>query len=291
MSWLIEWQALSARIQGLLDAANFFFNSQRNCSSDDRGVREKILLKTAMDIESDLAKFREGFFSILSAQACECIERFLLVVKGLGQYGQTGKGFLPADVQLLLTGLSAFRAEFAYIITDNQAMVRRITERAFIHLQRSVVADCDIRQKWQQAFSEGEVRCEQVGAVHLLSHGIWAFKVNAEGGRTDLVMNEPLPNFSQIESAADALVLTEWKLVRAESELSDRIDSAKRQVGIYASGVLGGIELTNYRYLIMVSEHSMKMPDDQVVDNNKYRHINIAVAPLIPSVAARVGGK
>ncbi len=54
MSWLSEWQALSSRINGLIDAANFFFNSQRNSSSDDRGVREKVLLKTAMDIKNDV---------------------------------------------------------------------------------------------------------------------------------------------------------------------------------------------------------------------------------------------
>lgn len=288
MSWLSEWQALSSRINGIVDAANFFFNSQRNSSSDERGVRKKVLLKTAMDIENDLARFTEGFCSVIPVQACECIERFLQMVKGLGQYDQTGEGFLPSDVQLLITGLAAFRSEFAYIISDNEAISKRITERAFIHLQRSIVADSSIRQKWQDAFKKREERCEQLGAVHLLSHGIWAFKVDAAtGGKTDLIMNEPLSNFGQIESTADALVLTEWKLVRTKSELASKIDSAKKQASIYSSGILGGIELAHYRYLVMVSEQGMIMPGDETVDAIKYRHVNIAVDPSSPSAEAR----
>lgn len=114
---------------------------------------------------------------------------------------------------MLLTALAALRSEFTYIISDKEAVSKRITERAFSHLQRSIVVDSEIRKIWQEAFSERDERCEQLGAVHLLSHGIWAFKVNAMAGRTDLIMNEPLPDFTEIEGSDDALVLTEWKKV------------------------------------------------------------------------------
>lgn len=287
MSWLDEWRALSARIQGLLDAGMFFFSAQHTSSADDREVKRKILLRTAEKIINDLAGFKDNCVSILPTPAYDCIDRLINDVAEMIRLRPDTWQAVSGDCQFALTSLAAFRSEFDYIVSDNQAVVRRITERAFIHLQRSIVADLVVRDKWEKAFNEREDRCEQLGAVHLLSHGIWAFKINAQGGRTDLVMNEPLPNFSQIESAADGLVLTEWKLVRAETNLTNKIESARRQAGIYSTGVLGGIELANYRYLVMVSEHSMKMPDDDVVDTIRYRHINIAVVPQTPSVTAK----
>jgi len=50
---------------------------------------------------------------------------------------------------------------------------------------------------------------------------------------------------------------------------------------------LGGIELTKYRYLVMVSEKSMEMPSDPIEDMIVYRLINVAVTPDKPSVEAK----
>ncbi|RZB30533.1 MAG: hypothetical protein SRB1_02813 [Desulfobacteraceae bacterium Eth-SRB1] len=118
-------------------------------------------------------------------------------------------------------------------------------------------------------------------------HGVWAFKADATGGRTDLILNEPLPSASVIESSADALVLTEWKLVKSSNELHDKIKEAQKQAEIYNSDVLGGIEIRNYYYLVMVSERRMEMPEDTINSSTKYRHINIAVNPKSPSKEAR----
>ena len=164
-----------------------------------------------------------------------------------------------------------------------------LSERAFVHLQRSIIVDDEIRKKWIIAYKEHETKCERLGALHLLLHGIWAFKVDAIGGKTDLVLNEPLSITTIVENTADALVLTEWKIVKAQDELQDKIKEAQKQAALYSSGVLGGIEIANYRYLVMVSEERMKMPDDQVKGIVTYRHINIAVNPDTPSVEARTG--
>jgi len=102
-----------------------------------------------------------------------------------------------------------------------------------------------------------------------------------------LILNEPLDAMSEVEKAAETLVLTEWKLVQSKKELQKRIDEAQKQAKIYNSDVLGGIELKNYCYLVMISENTMKMPDDFVIDNVKYKPINIAVNPKTPSVEAR----
>jgi hypothetical protein len=75
-------------------------------------------------------------------------------------------------------------------LSDVQESIRTYSERAFAHLQRSIVADEEIQRKWLCAFGKGEVACEKLGGVDLLSHGIWAFKVDARGARTDLVFQD-----------------------------------------------------------------------------------------------------
>ncbi|TET66255.1 MAG: hypothetical protein E3J56_14680 [Candidatus Aminicenantes bacterium] len=191
------------------------------------------------------------------------------------------------NVQFALTSLAAFQSGFSYVISDTQAMALRITERAFVHLQRSIMVDDDIRKNWIAAFDIGETKCEKLGALHLLSHGTWAFKAHGEKGRTDLILNEPLPDSSIIEKTSTALVLTEWKVVKNSNELDEKIKEAFEQTKLYVTGVLGGIELTNYRYLVMVSEKSTKMPSDFTEGTIVYRHINIPVNPKYPSVEAR----
>jgi len=191
-------------------------------------------------------------------------------------------------VQFALTALAAFQSEFSYVISDTQAMALRITERAFVHLQRSIMVDDGIKEKWKNAFNSGETKCEQLGAIHLLAHGIWAFKAHGEKGRTDLVLNEPLSDLALVEKTSTALVLTEWKAVKSEDDLDKKSNEAYEQTKLYVTGVLGGIELYNYRYLVMVSEKGMKMPSDISENNITYRYINIPVNPDTPSVEARI---
>ncbi len=67
-----------------------------------------------------------------------------------------------------LTALTEFRAEFEYLLADTEALARSLVDRAFIHLQRSLVVDPGLRGRWQKAFGAGEAACERLGAVHLL---------------------------------------------------------------------------------------------------------------------------
>jgi hypothetical protein len=194
-----------------------------------------------------------------------------------------------ANVQYALTSLASFRSEFDFLIADTQFIARKITERAFIHLQRCIVADSEMRKKWRKAYDEHETECEKLGATHLLQHGVWAFKANAEGARTDLILCEPKSPAFSVENIAEAIVLTEWKIVKSQDQLLDKATEALTQAELYSSGVLGGIEIANYRFLVMVTEKGMKMPDDQIEGNVTYRHINIAVNPDTPSVEARTG--
>lgn len=286
MSWITDWQAIQSRINGLIDAGSFFYRALQGTSADDRSVRKKVLLDGSRKIFDDLNIFMSNYESIIPPAAYDSLNRFLNNgdIKGLNF--DPPQNQIRGTVQFALTSLAAFCSEFTYLISDTQVIVRRVTERAFIHLQRSIIVDEAVRAKWIDAFNKNERDCEQLGAVHLLGHGVWAFKAK-EGGETDLVLNEPLPPFSVIESAADALVLTEWKLVKNKEELDSNIQAAKKQTEIYSPGVLGGIELANYRYLIMLSKGMMKMPDNRIEGAITYRHINIAVNPEYPSVEAR----
>jgi len=60
-----------------------------------------------------------------------------------------------------------------------------------------------------------------------------------EGERTDLIMGGPLKDLSQIEATSDALVLTEWKIVRKPNkELDQKCIQALNQAERYSSGIL-----------------------------------------------------
>ncbi len=276
-----------------MDSGSFFFGSLRGSSEDARSVKRKVLLKHAGSIFRDLKSFRSNYQSVLPPEAYQCINDFLSSqdVKDI-DFNPGGRGQSRGNVQFALTSLAAFRSEFSFLIADTQAIARRITERAFVHLQRSIMVHSTLRRNWIDAFDERpttEILCEQLGAVHLLSFGIWAFKVSAPGGRTDLVLNEPLETSFSIDSVADALVLTEWKIVRNIASLHEKIREARRQAELYSQGVLGGIELLNYRYLVMVSRENIDMPHDVLLNTITYKAINIAVDPRTPGITARRG--
>ena len=157
-------------------------------------------------IRQDIKRFSETYGSYISSASVACIKRFLDNYENLSDHEWTKLH----NVQASLTLLASFRSELNYQCCDIQSVSSRLTERAFVHLRRSIVVDATVRERWKKAFVAGERRCEKLGATHLLSHGIWAFKASAEGERTDLVLGEPLTDLAQVQSTAEALVLTEW---------------------------------------------------------------------------------
>jgi hypothetical protein len=171
----------------------------------------------------------------------------------------------------------------SFVLSDVQESIRATSERAFSHLQRSIVVDADLRTKWRRAFDEGEVACERLGAVHLLLHGIWAFKVDGAGARTDLVFQEPVQDLSAAQRYADGLVLTEWKKATFDDQALQRFAEARSQAQRYAQGVLGGNELRRYRYAVVVTQQQVEVPADTEQSGVVCRHINIAVEPQTPS--------
>jgi hypothetical protein len=143
--------------------------------------------------------------------------------------------------------------------------------------------------KWKKALDKNEIACERLGSIHLLSHGIFAFKVDALGARTDLVFNEP-PDTSLLMRGVEGLVLTEWKVADDATSAAEGFRMARTQGDLYKQGALADIELTRYRYLIVVSLKELPLnsipPDDSTSAGIIYRHINIVVQPAVPSKAA-----
>jgi hypothetical protein len=282
MSHTEPWRFLSGRIQGLLRAGELHarFQSVRSSDGYGRGAR----LREQMErIVAALKSFREAYQDSLPPAATAAVDEFLARTEGLIADTSSSPDSREERVWAALVMWGAFETEMSFLLADVQEMIRTRTARAFEHLQRSIVADPDIRRKWQAAFAAGETACEALGAVQLLSHGIWAFKVNAAGERTDLVYRDGAPDTARMQAVADGLVLTEWKKAADGADASALFESALMQAELYAQGALGGIELTRYRYLVLVSGKRVPEPGDRQTNSTLYRHVNIAVDPDSPS--------
>ena len=142
---------------------------------------------------------------------------------------------------------------------------------------------CGQDGQWHSTNTRNEF--EALGAVHLLGHGIFAFKVNAAGARTDLVIPDGDPTGADLY--ASGIVLTEWKIARKPSDSHAKFAEARRQAAAYASGPLASIELRSTRYAIVVTKELIDVPSDEEVGGILYRNVNISLNRKTPSVTSR----
>jgi hypothetical protein len=280
MTWQEEWKAISARIEAQMVAGNFLVQVlQKN--ADDPNNSVGTLIGQIRDTNDSLKKFVDHYRSVLPPSVCKVLDTYDSNAEILNPApGNPLFGLSPR-----LMRIQCLRSEVDYYLTDFTVLIKRLSERAFFHLQQCIIAASDISDRWLEAYNKDELSCEKLGAAHLLQHGIYAFKVNAEGGRTDLVFNEPI-EARDVARVADAMVLTEWKLIRQPGEAKNKAKVARYQSTRYQSGVLGGIELTDYRYIVLVSEDWLDNMPDAIENGITNRHINIAVSPSMPSRAA-----
>lgn len=281
MSFVSEWKVISTRINGLKDAVQYFIQYNQPDGKDTLG---KVLLPQVLDIYKLIDQFQDTYKTILPPTAQKCIDNYLAQDKDIINESATPYNGI-SRLKHLFTSLLSFQSELSFHFSDTQFVIHRITERAFVHLQRLIIVDETIRNNWVNGFKL-ETRCEMLGAVHFLSHGIWAFKAHAIYGRTDLVLGEPF-NLNQVEETSEGLVLTEWKLVKNVNDIQKEASAAHSQAKSYSEGVLAGIELRNYRYLVLVSEKQITLPKDIVEGEVIYKYKNIAISPDVPSRAAK----
>src|SRR5260370_39645264 len=132
----------------------------------------------------------------------ERLEHYYELTHGLDQAPSSGRIQGVAAVLMI-------RVHFAYLIHDTEIEGRNATELAFEHLRRLIVVNAKVREEWAEAFKQREERSESLGAVHLLSHAIWAFKVTGSGAATDLVYREPMVQSPILIRTEQAHVLTD----------------------------------------------------------------------------------
>jgi len=275
--WRTTWYALSCRIEALVDVGSRYLAAVQAWGSDYYGVGNDIV-QDGQNIVRDLERFHRDFHSVLPPIARDYIKGFL------DKYKHRHRKFsgIPG-VQATLTMLGALRGELNYLLSTHVDASRNLVSRAFLHLQRSIVADERIGASWKDAFRAGEPACEALGAAHLLLHGIWAFKASATGERTDLVMGTPLAITAEIERASEALVLTEWKVIRKEDKMETKAQQALVQAKRYSAGVLAGFELSTIRYLVLVTKDIRDVPPPIIEGDVTYEYILVAVSPAAPS--------
>ncbi|WP_242344374.1 hypothetical protein [Anaeromyxobacter terrae] len=284
MGFRTDWNALVARIDGLASGGMFVVQATDAVGSDFYGIINAQLLPTAARIFQALVEFQNAHENALPPAARGALFEFL---KKQERFFSDGRAMGFAGLQAMVALLLSIKTEVSYFLADSEFAAHRLVERAFAHLKRSIVVDPELAARWRSAFETHETHCERLGAVHLLGHGLWGFKASAIGGATDLVLGEPLSSTDRIETAAEALVLTEWKRLQDEAALPEMITSARKQAEKYAGGVLGGTELRSYRYIVIVSGRDVQVPADEVQGGVTYRHINVPVIPRAPSAYAR----
>jgi hypothetical protein len=285
-----EWKRLAAAIRGLTKASQLTADLYAGRNQEAAGAY-KDLANAAESITGILTAFGLSL-PIAAADAKSVIERASKKILELLATGDSGPDFHLMNVKFAIVMLGRVESQLSYLLADREAELRSLTERAFEHLQRTIVVDIAQRKTWVAAWENHETECEKLGAIHLLAHGIWAFKATANGGHTDLVYQEPIRDLGAAIRASEGLVLTEWKrLPKAGGDVDDCFKQARAQAKLYAAGVLGGSELRRTRYAVLVSGGQVSIPPDVIEGEVTYRHINIAVAPQVPSKAARAASR
>jgi len=288
MSWHKEWKAIEKSISDFKDICKDFVSAMGVQKSDAYGTKKNAILPMACEIAERITILGQRYSSQLPTTALERIKELEDLHFESGCITPVMQKD-PTSVAHFSTRLQKFRSDFNYLTSDLEGTAVRLTARAFIHLQRSIVADASVREKWKAALDQHEMACEKLGAVHLLQHGIWSFKVDSIGERTDLVLGEVLRDqaLEDVYLTAEGLVLTEWKKA-TQSNSKQKYQEAFVQAERYARGSLAAIELKSYRYLVIVSTGFLdNIPPDFEKDGINYKHINIAVDPSSPSTQAR----
>lgn len=288
MSWDLEWNSIENQIQEFDRLCSNYINTMGVKSEDVFGVVKNIIFPSCKELLERIELYKERYHSILSVKALESIEALLIQFQGHLENSATS--VQPGAILFYKEKLNKLAFDFNYYTKELDGSVFRKSERAFIHLQRTLVVNSNERKLWKDAFNTHETIIEGLGAAHLLLHGIWAFKIDSGGQRTDLVFEEKFSDstLGEVRTASEGLVLTEWKLVKNPKDTNNKSMEAHKQAKIYSAESLAELELRKYRYLVMVSLKQLEdLPEDFTENGIKYRYVNIAIEPENPSTRSR----
>jgi hypothetical protein len=288
LSYAEHWAALAAQIRSLQRAGELFGLFQ-SYHKEDTYAAGTFLREQCGALVQSLEQFRHDFAGSLPSATIARIDHFLGT--RIVQAAKDAKTEQIEAARGALVALAAFEAEITFLLAGRQEQIRARSERALLHLQRILAVDPDVSAKWKEAFNTREDACERLGSVHFLSHGIYAFKVDAVGAVTDLVYPEPPPD-ALLAQAVEGMVLTEWKIAKDAKGAITAVREAREQADLYSQGALAGLELRSHRYIILVTLKELSSdilgPDDRTADGVIYRHINIVIEPEVPSKVSKM---
>ncbi|GJM43351.1 MAG: hypothetical protein DHS20C21_01930 [Gemmatimonadota bacterium] len=275
MLWHSELKSVANGIDGFNAAVSSLLQFWAHVEVDQAGHCNNDFPPLAEKIVDRVRRILEG--ETLPAELRKVLERFVARWDGISS--KSGWKWL----QTMTTLLSILRSDVEFFLNDRRSLLSSLVHRALLHLQRLIVADENVKNTWSDAFGRGETSVERLGGAHFLHHGIYAFKVDAERERTDLVLGGKLAITPEIHAAAEGLVLTEWKMVRKPSEIETQARTGKDQAMLYSMGSLAGFELTSERFVILVSRERLPARDPETIDSVTYTYANIAVDLMTPS--------
>lgn len=276
-----DWNLISEKIKSLLNSSAFFYNISNMGKIDPYGI-SKDIGDNAINTYDSLKNFDNDYKKSLSDESRKILSDFFSLTRE--KVESLRKDSKNANMVIkILVNLSLLENEMTYHLKDSQEFIIKSVEIAFNHLQRLLVADENIRNAWIN--TKNELGFEKLGGAHLLLHKIWGFKIDAAGERTDLVLAGKVDENNPLYRSIDGLVLTEWKVVRKESEKGEKVDQAIKQCQAYSKGSLAAIELKKCRYIVLVSEYYLDVEKNTNINKNgiDYKIVNIAYNPKTPS--------
>jgi hypothetical protein len=187
MFWHQKWRVLCTRIDGLRQSGEYISNTLPIAPGDGFGIIRRWLAAELRAIVNELETFKDSLPNELPPAAIHELDRILKRDWFTDRPEQINENLVS------IGALITFRTSFDYLIQDTEIEARSRTELAFEHIRRILLIDNDVRQKWRDRYIENrETGCEKLGALHLLSHGILAFKISGQGALQTLPLTSPL---------------------------------------------------------------------------------------------------
>jgi hypothetical protein len=271
MTWISRWKNISTKILQLQEVSRSYFDSINSFGVDHYGIGGSSIIPAARDLFNEVVEMKKTF-PMMPA------ETLMVIAKLEKNFSSHHKFTGIPGVGGAMVHLGIFNSEMNFYLKDNETVSKDKVRLAFLHLQRTLIVDPVARNKWLDAFNEGEQALEKLGATHLLSHGLWAFKSCEDNQKKDLVLGSSI-RADEVQAVGACLVLTEWKKIQPENiveKSKQALSSAKK----YSEPPVAGSELKNEKYLIMVSENHINMPASVKEDDIRYVFMNLSINPL-----------
>ena len=271
MTWISRWKNISTQITQIQEVSRSYFDSINSFGVDHYGIGGSSLIPAARDIFAEVVDMKRSFPMIPS-------EVNTIIAKLEKNFSSHHKFTGIPGVGGAMVHLGIFNSEMNYYLKNNEIIVKDKVKLAFLHLQRTLIVDADVRKKWMMAFKEGEASLEKLGANHLLSHGLWAFNSCEATLKKDLILGTAI-RADEVQAVGACLVLTEWKKINAEN-VSEKSKQALSDARRHSEEPIAGSELKYEKYLIMVSENLLGAPASIIEDGIRYVFVNLAINPL-----------